>query len=212
MNPTNLSTPMILAIVIGLLFFIGIVAYLAMQKRRSTNLRAQFGPEYERAVSEGGDRRLAETKLAKRAERVRSFHLRPLTSADRVNFLDAWNRVQANFVDNPSAAVAEADQLLGQVMSARGYPVADFEQRAADISVDHPVVVQNYRTAHEIALRHTRGEASTEDLRKAMIHYRGLFEDLVAEPALVESKAVARVEAEGPAIVKSDHGSRGAAA
>src|ERR1700731_3980235 len=104
MNPTNISTPMMIAIVIGLLAVIGIVAYLALQKSRSANLRAQFGPEYERAVSEGGDRRRAEAKLAERAERVRSFHLRPLTSADRVNFLDAWNRVQANFVENPPAA------------------------------------------------------------------------------------------------------------
>jgi len=212
MNPTNLSTPMILAIVIGVLVVIGIVAFLVMQKRRSANLRAQFGPEYERTVSQGGDRKRAEAMLAERAERVRSFHLRPLSSADRIRFLEVWTRVQADFVDNPSAAVAEADQLLGQVMTTRGYPVTDFEQRAADISVDHPVVVQNYRAAHEIALRHERGEAGTEDLRKAMIHYRGLFEDLVAEPAIVDSKTAAKIGAERPVVVKSDRGSRGAAA
>jgi len=218
MNSTNLSTsmilstPMIIAIVVGLLVAIGIVGYVVMQKRRSANLRAQFGPEYERAVSEGGDRRRAEAKLAERAERVRSFHLRPLSSADRINFLDAWNRVQARFVDNPSAAVAEADQLLGQVMAARGYPVVEFEQRAADISVDHPIVVQNYRIAHEIALRHKKGEAGTEDLRKAMIHYRGLFEDLIAEPALVDSKSAAKVEGERVVVANSDPRSRDAAA
>ena len=218
MNSTNLSTsmilstPMIVAIVIGLLVALGIVGYVIMQKRRSAGLRAQFGPEYERAVSEGGDRRRAETKLAERAERVRSFHLRPLASVDRMIFLDAWTQVQAKFVDDPSAAVAEADQLLGQVMAARGYPVADFEQRAADISVDHPIVVQNYRTAHEIALRHKKGEAGTEDLRKAMIHYRGLFEDLVAEPALVDSKSAAKVEAKRAVIANSDPRSRDAAA
>ena len=133
-------------------------------------------------MKEGGSRRHGEAGLDKRTERVESFHLRPLAPGDRARFVDSWRRVQARFVDGPAGAVAEADQLLGDVMSTRGYPVSDFEQRAADISVDHPLVLENYRTAHEIALRQTKGQASTEDLRQAMIHYRSLFEELVGEP------------------------------
>ncbi len=181
MNFSDTTPTEMIAIVAVLLVVIGIVAYLSMQKRRSAQLRTQFGPEYERAVTEDGDRKRAEAKLAERAQRVQTFNLRPLSSADRTNFVAAWNRVQANFVDNPAGAVSEADRLLGDVMAARGYPVVDFEQRAADISVDHAAVVDNYRTAHDIAIRHGRGEAGTEDLRKAMIHYRALFDDLVAE-------------------------------
>ena len=108
-------------------------------------------------------------------ERVEAFHVRPLTAGDRARFVESWRKVQARFVDGPAGAVTEADQLLGDVMSTRGYPVSDFEQRAADISVDHPLVLENYRTAHEIALRQTRGQANTEDLRQAMVHYRTLL-------------------------------------
>jgi hypothetical protein len=113
---------------------------------------------------------------------VEGLHIRPLASDDRARFIDSWARVQARFVDGPGGAVTDADQLLGNVMSARGYPVSDFEQRAADISVDHPLVLENYRAAHESALRQMHGQASTEDLRQAMIHYRTLFEELVREP------------------------------
>ena len=133
-------------------------------------------------MEEGGSRRQAEAGLDKRTARVESFHLRPLAPADRTRFEDSWRTVQARFVDGPAGAVAEADQLLRDVMSSRGYPVTDFEQRAADISVDHPLVLENYRKAHEIALLQTTGKASTEDLRHAMIHYRSLFEELVSEP------------------------------
>jgi hypothetical protein len=213
MNISQLTTPQMIAIAVGLLLLIAIVVYLATaQKRRSSRLRAQFGPEYDRAVAEGGDLKRVEAKLAQRADRVKSFHLRTLSPADRANFLEAWNRVQAHFVDAPADAVAEADTLLGDVMSARGYPVADFEQRAADISVDHPTVVQNYRTAHEIALRHLKGQAGTEDLRKAMIHYRALFEDLVSESAGLDPKSPANVDIERGVSPASGQGSRGAVA
>ena len=186
-------TPLQIGLVVGILVAVAIVIYLVMRSRRSARLRTQFGPEYERAVSEGGDRGRAEASLAKRAERVKSYHLRPLAEADRASFLETWNRDQALFVDSPAGAVAEADHLLGQVMSARGYPVLDFEQRAADISVDHPGVVQTYRTAHEIAVRHASGHAGTEDLRRAMIHYRALFEELVTETsATTRTDGVAR--------------------
>jgi hypothetical protein len=188
MNLSELGTPQIIAIAVVLLLVVGLVAWLLSQKRRSARLRERFGPEYERAVAEGGDRKRAEAALAERAHRVETFHLRPLSPSDRANFVEGWTRVQAHFVDNPSGAVSEADQLLGVVMAARGYPVADFEQRAADISVDHAGVVQNYRTAHDIALRHARGEANTEDLRKAMIHYRELFDHLVSESKAVDTR------------------------
>jgi hypothetical protein len=115
------------------------------------------------------------------------LHIHPLAPEDRARFIDSWARVQARFVDGPGSAVTEADQLLGDVMSTRGYPMSDFEQRAADISVDHPLVLDNYRAAHQGAMRQTRGEASTEDLRKAMIHFRTLFEELVREPEAAHS-------------------------
>jgi hypothetical protein len=163
----------------------GIATLLFLRKRRTGRLRGQFGgAEYARAVKEGGSRRHAEAGLEKRTERVEGFHLRPLAPGDRTRFEESWRRIQARFVDGPAGAVAEADQLLGDVMSTRGYPVSDFEQRAADISVDHPLVMENYRIAHEIALRQTKGkgQASTEELRQAMVHYRTLFEELVSEP------------------------------
>ena len=127
--------------------------------------------------------------LDKRADRVESFHIEPLGPGDRARFAESWRRVQARFVDGPGGAVTEADQLLRDVMSTRGYPVSDFEQRAADISVDHPLVLENYRAAHEIALRQMGGKATTEDLRQAMVHYRTLFEELVNEPGLPLAKA-----------------------
>ncbi|WP_204101318.1 hypothetical protein [Occallatibacter savannae] len=172
-------TPTQIAIIAAVvLVVIGAIIVFA-QRRRSEKLRSRFGPEYERSVAESGDRRRAEAQLEKRAERVEKFHLRALTAEDRSRFTEQWDRVQAHFVDAPAGAVAEADQLLGDIMATCGYPMGDFEQRAADVSVDHPVVVQNYRAAHEIALRQAKGQATTEDLRRAMIHYRALFEDIV---------------------------------
>jgi len=161
----------------------GIATLLSLRKRRTERLRSKFGgAEYAHAVKEDSNRRHAEAGLEKRTKRVESFHVRPLAAGDRARFEDSWRRIQARFVDGPAVAVAEADQLLGDVMSTRGYPVSDFEQRAADISVDHPLVMENYRKAHEIALRQTKGQASTEDLRQAMIHYRTLFGELISEP------------------------------
>jgi len=163
--------------------------WFSIRKRRTEKLRTQFGSaEYTRAVNEGGSQRKAEAALDKRAERVEALHIRPLAPADRARFVDSWTRVQARFVDSPGGAVTDADQLLGDVMSTRGYPMSDFEQRAADISVDHPLVLDNYRAAHQAALRQTRGQASTEDLRQAMIHYRTLFEELVAGPEIARAQ------------------------
>jgi LPXTG-motif cell wall-anchored protein len=178
-------------LIIGLIgiAILGIAAMLFLRKRRTEGLRTRFGPEYARALEENGDRRHAEASLEERKKRVERFKLRLLTPGDRARFTESWRAVQARFVDDPKVAVTESDQLLGDVMSTRGYPVSDFEQRTADISVDHPKVVDNYRAAHEIALRHAQGQASTEDLRQAMIHYRTLFMDLVSEPELAGAKA-----------------------
>jgi hypothetical protein len=181
-----MSTTEIALIIVFVVIVVAVIATLLfLRKRRTERLRGKFGgAEYARAVKEDGSRRRAEAGLDKRTERVESFHVRPLVPGDRARFEDSWRRIQARFVDGPAVAVMEADQLLGDVMSTRGYPVSDFEQRAADISVDHPLVMENYRTAHEIALRQSKGkgQASTEDLRQAMIHYRTLFEELVSKP------------------------------
>jgi hypothetical protein len=173
-----MDTTTLLIVALAVLLLVVIVA-VALRSRRSTKLRDHFGPEYERAVHDTGGRRAAEAELKDRAKRVAAFAIVPLRPGDRERYVGAWRSVQSQFVDDPKRAVTSADSLLADVMAARGYPVGDFEQRAADLSVDHPVVVQNYRAAHGIALRHARGEASTEDLRQAMIHYRELFDDLV---------------------------------
>jgi hypothetical protein len=191
MNLSSGSTIQI-AIIIGvaLLLVVGIAAWFFIRKRRTERLRTRFGgAEYDRALQEGGSRRHAEAGLDKRADRVEGLHIQPLSSGDRARFVESWRNVQTQFVDGPGAAVTGADQLLGQVMSTRGYPVSDFEQRAADISVDHPLVLENYRSAHKIAILQTQGQASTEELRQAMIHYRTLFDELVGEPLLARAKA-----------------------
>src|SRR5580658_7358243 len=191
MNLSAISTTQI-AIVIAVVVIaaVGIGILLVERKRRTARLRTQFGgAEYTRAVKEGGSQRRAEAALDKRSDRVEALHIRSLSSADRARFVDSWTRVQARFVDGPGGAVTDADQLLGDVMSTRGYPMSNFEQRAADISVDYPLVLENYRSAHEIAIRQTRGQASTEELRQAMIHYRTLFDELVSEPEMARAAA-----------------------
>jgi hypothetical protein len=184
MNLSSVSaTQIAMVIAAAVVVVAGIAILLFIRKRRTERLRTQFGgAEYTRTVKEGGSRRKAEAVLDKRSERVEGLHIRPLAPGDRARFVESWGRIQARFVDGPGSAVTEANQLLGDVMSTRGYPVSNFEQRAADISVDHPLVLENYRAAHQTALRQARGQASTEDLRQAMIHYRTLFEELVGEP------------------------------
>ena len=191
MNLSEISTTQIaIVITVAVMVAVVIAIWLLTRKRRTERLLTQFGgAEYARAVKEGGSRRHAEAGLDKRADRVESLHIRRLGPGDRARFVESWRRVQAQFVDSPGGAVTEADQLLGDVMSTRGYPVSDFEQRAADISVDYPLVLENYRSAHEIAARQTRGQASTEELRQAMIHYRTLFNELVGEPEMARAVA-----------------------
>lgn len=181
MAVSDLSTTQIVLICSVIVVVGGVIVYL-LQRRHTSRLRRRFGEEeYRRAMQERGDRRRGEAVLDERTKRVESFRLRALSNADRVRFLNLWDQVQAHFVDAPAGAVMEADQLLGDVMAARGYPMADFEQRVADISVGHAAVIQNYRAAHAIAVSQASGQATTEDLRRAMIHYRALFEDLVRE-------------------------------
>ncbi|MGH2600270.1 MAG: hypothetical protein ACRDJ9_12905 [Dehalococcoidia bacterium] len=155
------------------------VVWLWFQRRRTSRLRQGFGPEYDRTVDQAGSRRQAESDLESRRRRVGQLHIRPLTPDERTRFSDAWRETQARFVDDPDAAIGEADRLITEVMRVRGYPVGEFEQRAADISVDHPRVVENYRAAHTIAGAQGQGEVSTEDLRQAMVHYRALFDEVL---------------------------------
>lgn len=179
----------IIAVVIVVL---SIVGFLLMQRRRTANLQSSFGPEYERALRETGDKRKAEAELQERQKRVEELSIRPLDSGQRERFTGEWQRIQAEFVDNPENSIRDADILLQDVMSARGYPVKNFEQVAADISVDHPTVVQHFRAAHDIAARHAHGEGDTEDLRKAMINYRALFDELVTDGSKSEKDTPAQ--------------------
>ena len=168
-----------------------IVVWAVMRKRqRTVVLRQNFGPEYERVVQEHGVAR-ADTVLLERQKRVEKFALRTLTVDERERFITEWRIIQSRFVDNPTDAVNEADTLVTRLMQFRGYPMTDFEQRAADISVHYPRVVDNYRAAHEVALRHQRGEASTEDLRNSMIYYRTLFDELLETDSVRVKKEVA---------------------
>ena len=158
---------------------IGLAAYMMASRRRTGALRERFGPEYDKTVDESGGRRAAESELKDRVERREELDIRPLAPAAADRYAGEWRDVQARFVDSPGTAVGEADRLVIAVLRERGYPVDDFEQRAADISVDHADVVENYRAAHGISLANDQGRASTEDLRQAMVHYRTLFERLL---------------------------------
>lgn len=172
----------IIVAVIIVLVGVAVIAFLLMRKRRSKMLRERFGPEYDRVVKREGNVHRGEDVLQFLTERREKLHIVPLPPSQRSEFANRWTAVQTQFVDEPVGAVSQADQLVNEVMLARGYPVGNFDQRAADISVDHPIVVENYRAAQEIVLRQSRGQASTEDLRKAMVHYRSLFDDLLEEP------------------------------
>jgi len=174
------TTEWVVVIVVAAIIVVAAV-WMYLRSRRSKELQEQFGPEYERAVRQSDRRREAEAELDNRRKRVEQLDIRPLSSADRTRFANAWQELQPRFVDEPSAAVVEADALVIQLMEARGYPVGDFEQRAADISVDHPEVVSNYREAHRLATRNSSGDATTEEQRRALVHYRELFAELLAD-------------------------------
>jgi hypothetical protein len=180
---TENLNPTVLILIAGLAVVVGVALWMFVRKQRTEKLRGKFGPEYDKAVNEHQDVKLAESDLEKRVHRVAQFHIHPMSVEDRARFSSEWNREQSRFVDDPRAAVEHADTLVQQAMQARGYPVSDFEQNASDLSVEHPGVVDNYRIAHQIAVRDRQGLSNTEDLRKAMVSYRALFEDLLGQPA-----------------------------
>jgi len=174
MNTTAVAA-IIIAVAAIVLIIIG--AWLLMHRRRSDTLRSRFGPEYDEAVRTYGSRTRAEDALVARRKRMESVQIRRLQPEERDRFADQWHTVQTEFVDNPLQAIQDADRLVSELLLARGYPMAQFDQRAEDLSVDHPQVLRNYRSAHSIALR--REQASTEDLRQGLVHYRDLFDELL---------------------------------
>jgi hypothetical protein len=173
--PTN--TVIFAALLMVLIF--AVVAWLIVQRQRSLRLKRRFGPEYDFTVSEFRDQARAEAELITREKRVARLQIVPLTPAEALRFSRAWNTLQGRFIDSPKGVVTEADHLVRELMAKRGYPMGDFEHMAADISVDHPTVVATYRAAQTIATRDARGEADTEELRKAVIYYRTLFDELL---------------------------------
>jgi hypothetical protein len=185
--PTDTMIFAILLIVLA----VGVVAWLIVRRQRSLGLKRRYGPEYDLAVSRLGSRSKAEMELASREKRVARLTIVPLTAAEASRFSQAWNTLQGRFVDNPKGVVAEADRLVRDLMEKRGYPMGDFERLAADISVDHPTVVTTYRAAQTIATRDARGEADTEELRKAVVYYRTLFDELLG---VAPNKAPATVD------------------
>jgi len=183
------ASAVIVAIAVGI--------WLTTRKRRTKELRSKFGPEYNRMARAEGDAARAEEELLKREKRVKKLDIKPLSTQQRNEFADDWEKAQAEFVDDPTAAVAHADALVQEVMKVRGYPVVDFEQRVADVSVDHPAVAQNYRLAHDIAAQHEHEDIGMEKLREAMLHYRALFADLLHDGGLQPVRQV-RVEEREP--------------
>lgn len=188
-----------MAVAVGVFFAIGVlitliaIIWLSLRSRRTKELKSRFGPEYRRVARTEGDAAQAEQILLQREKRVHKLDIKPLTETQKNEFADAWEHAQAEFVDDPTAAVSHADVLVQEVMNVRGYPVSDFDQRVADVSVDHPAVAQNYRLAHEIAERNDRGEVRMEKLREAMLHYRALFADLLHDGGLSPVRQVRKV-------------------
>lgn len=174
-------------IAIGIVVVLALVAWNAYTARKRKGLQERFGPEYDRTVADAPSRREAEADLAERRNRRDELEVRPLAQDSRDRYASRWHNTQAQFVDDPEPAVGEADRLIQEVMRERGYPVEDFEQRASDLSVDHPEVISNYRAAHGISVASERGKASTEDLRTAMVHYRALFAELLEQPELAQA-------------------------
>lgn len=175
------SSTLTLVVIVAALVVLAVVMWSAMQRRRTNTLRNRFGDEYDRTVEATGKRAKAEDLLEEREQRVAKLDIRPLTPQERGDFSREWREVKAVFVDSPVEAVHHADRLLSSIMRTRGYPMADFDRRFEDLTVDHGEVARHYREGHEITLRHERGQASTEELRQAMIHFEALFDDLVNE-------------------------------
>jgi hypothetical protein len=166
-------------IVVAAVVLLGLIAWWWSARRRTRGLQDEFGPEYDRTAADAPSKREAESELLERQKRREQFDLTPLSPTARDRYLRSWEATQARFVDDPRGAVEEADNLIQEVMGERGYPVEDFDQRAADLSVDHPDLVENYRGGHAVAVRSREGDAETEELRQAFVHYRALFEELL---------------------------------
>lgn len=181
----DMNTVVVLLVAVLVIAAILLALTMATRRRQTEGLKKQFGPEYEHAVNKYGGSHKAEAELLARQKRVGTFDIHPLAAGEGVRFQEQWKQTQAEFVDAPDKAVTEADRLVKQVMLQRGYPVGDFDHRAADISVDRPTALTHYRKAHEIALKQEKGQATTEDLRQAMVHYRALFNDML-EPDIAE--------------------------
>jgi len=177
----------VILLVIAAVLVLGII-WVAGRKRKTEDLRESFGPEYERTVHQLGGHSKAESELEARRKRVEQLNIRPLSADTQDRFADQWRTTQARFVDDPQGAIDEADHLVCDLMQTRGYPMSNFEQQAADISVNHPNVVTNYRAAHRIAQSSEEGNADTENLRTAMVHYRALFEELLEQPINFEER------------------------
>jgi hypothetical protein len=179
-----MSTMQGIVVVVLILVAVLVMVVISTQnaRRRREKLRRRFGPEYDRTVQQFGSVAKAERELAGRARRMERVEVRELNEPDRIHFGNAWSAIQVKFVDNPTEAVHDANQLIKTVMQARGYPVEDYEHRVADLSVDHPNVVQHYRAARTLAEANREGRANTEELRQAFVHYRALFTELLVEP------------------------------
>ncbi len=190
MEFTN-STLITGGIILALVAVAALAIFVEMRRKKSAGLREKFGSEYDRAVVTHGSQGKAEAKLTDRAARVDKLTIRELGATERERYLADWNTLQARFVDHPKSAVTEADELITSLLQARGYPVGGFEQRAADMSVDYPRVMENYRAAQSIAVRTGTADATTEELRTAMIHYRGIFDELMQARKLAEAKPAA---------------------
>jgi len=166
----------IMGVILGLIF--------AARNKRSTQLQDQFGTEYDHTVKTMGNEKKAQIELDERQKHVKALNIRPLSIDERERYLADWASVQSKFVDEPGQAIIDADGLIMEVMQIRAYPISDFEQRAADVSVSYPSLVSNYRAAREIAIKNEKHEADTEELRQAMIYYRSLFEELLGTEAV----------------------------
>ncbi len=189
MSTTTIEIIIAVAVVV-VLAIAAILIWAFARRRHLAQLRQHFGPEYDHTVQSMGDERKAVAELEGRQKRVEAMAIQPLSLVQRDRFLSRWHAIQANFVDDPSQSLSGADQLIQEVMQVRGYPVADFEQQAGDLSVHYPEVVSNFRRAHEIAQKSAQGQADTEEIRQAMVSYRSLFEDLVEAEGVEEKPAL----------------------
>ena len=197
MNTMNLDSHTLTAVaILAALAVLALATWMMQRRNQSERLQHRFGTEYERTVERLGSREKAEAELRARELRVQRMHIEALAPSDAARFTQDWKLLQSRFVDNPSGTLADADRLVRELMLRRGYPMADFERRAADISVDHPTVVEHYRAAHDIALRDQRDQTDTEDLRRAVLHYHALFDDLLeVAPVLPRNTSTRHMEA-----------------